>query len=328
MRISVLVFRDCMAMISISAVELLRKSDLIRAAVTGDPTPFFEVELVAADTHPTVIASYGFPVRCDRTLSDPPITDLVVVPAFDDDVVAQMERNRAAVEWVRAAYDHGADVASVCTGAFVLAEAGLLDGRTATTHWNSQDLFHERYPKVKLLSDRIILDEGRVCTSGGAMSFLNLVMYVVQKYCGEETARVASKICLIDLHKGSQDSYAIISGRKDHADLEVRTAQALIEKRLHDSLRVTDLAREVAISPRHFVRRFKAATGSTPVEYMQRMKVEAAKRALENSRTPISEVAVEVGYEDTASFRMLFKRVAGVSPTEYRRRFSPLLATI
>lgn len=325
MRVSVLVFQGCMAMPSIASVELLRKSDLIRSALTGNPEPFFEMELVSTGRNRTVRASHGFPVRCDRTVRDSPIADLVLVPAFDGDVLAQMQENRSAIDWVRKAYDLGAHVASICTGAFLLAEAGLLNGRASTTHWNSQDLFRCRYPQVKLLPERIIVDEGRVCTSGGATSFLNLLMYIVEKYCGPETARLASKMLLIDLHKGSQNPYAMLSAQKEHGDLEVLRAQAIIEECFREPLRVTALAREVAVSPRHFVRRFKSATGNTPSGYIQRVKVEAAKRALENGRKPISDVAVEVGYEDVASFRNIFSRVTGISPTEYRRRYYPLL---
>jgi len=326
MQVSVLVFEGCMAMPSIGAVELLRKSDLIRAEIAGDSKPLFEVELVAAGRGRTVKASHGFPVRCDKTLRDPLTTDLVLVPAFDGDVLAQMEENYAAVGWVRQAHDAGAHVASMCTGAFLLAEAGLLDGRAATTHWNAQNVFRRRYPQVRLVTDRLIVDEGRVCTSGGATSFLNLLMYLVEKYCGPETARVASKMFLIDLHRSSQNPYAMLSPLKDHDDQDVQRAQAVIEERSREPLRVTDLAREVAISPRHFVRRFKAATGSAPSAYIQRVRVEAAKRALEDGRRPISEVAFDVGYGDVASFRTIFRRVTGLSPTEYRRRYAPLLA--
>lgn len=322
MRVSVLVFQDCMFMPSIAAVELLRKSDLIRAQVTGVPEPRFSPELIAAGKRRTVRASNGFPARCDGTLREVPATDLVLVPAFDGDVLAQLEDNRAAVDWVRKVYHMGANVASMCTGAFLLAEAGLLDGRAATTHWNAQNLFRRRYPRTRLVPDAIVVDEGRVCTSGGATSFLNLLMHIVEKYCGPETARLASRMFLIDIHKGSQNPYAMLSSQKEHDDREVQRAQAMMEERFRDPVRVAALAREVAISPRHFVRRFKAATGSTPSDYIHRVKVEAAKQALEGGRRPISEVANEVGYEDVSSFRNVFRRVTGLSPTEYRSRFA------
>lgn len=325
MHVSVLVFQDCMFMPSIAAVELLRKSDLIRAEVTGVPEPRFNPELIAAGRRRTVKASNGFPVRCDRTLREVLATDLVLVPAFDGDVLAQLEDNCVAVDWVRKAYDTGASVASMCTGAFLLAEAGLLDGRAATTHWNAQNLFRRRYPRTRLVPEAIIVDEGRVCTGGGGTAFLNLLMHIVEKYCGSETARLASRMFLIDIHKGSQNPYAMLSSLKEHDDLEVQRAQALMEERFRDTLRVAALARELAISPRHFVRRFKAATGSTPSDYIHRVKVEAAKRTLENGRRPIAEVANEVGYEDVSSFRNVFRRVTGLSPAEYRRKYAPLL---
>ena len=201
MRVAILVFHDCIATPAVAAMELLRKSDVIRAEITGDPEPSFEVELVAAGPRRTVRASHGFRIHCDRTIRDPLDPDLILVPAFDGDVLAQLEENCAAVEWVRRRHEAGADVASICTGAFLLAEAGLLDGLSATTHWSAQDLFRQRYTRVRLLPERIIADEGRVCTSGGAMSFLNLLMYLVEKHSGVETARVASKMFLIDVHK-------------------------------------------------------------------------------------------------------------------------------
>jgi transcriptional regulator GlxA family with amidase domain len=235
-----------------------------------------------------------------------------------------MRENRQAVDWVRKAYDSGASVASVCTGAFLLAEAGILDGRAATTHWIAQNLFRQRYPRVRLLGDRIIVDEGRVCTSGGATSFLNLMMYLVEKYRGADVARLASRVFLIDLHKASQNAYATFGAQKDHNDREVLEAQSIIGERFRQPLRVSALAREVAVSPRHFARRFKTATHDTPAAYIKRVRVEAAKRLLEDGRAPISEVAVEVGYEDIASFRRIFRRETGLPPTEYRRRSSPM----
>jgi transcriptional regulator GlxA family with amidase domain len=328
MRVSVLVFQDCVAMTSITCVELLRQADIVCPPAFGEPERFFDVELVSAGESLNVRASNGFPVQCERTVRDTPITDLVLVPAFDGDVLDQLAKNREATVWVRAAYDAGASVASSCTGAFLLAEAGLLDGRAATTHWVAQDLFQRRYPRVKLLPERIIVDEGRVCTSGGATSYLNLLMYLVEKYRGAEAARVASKMFLIDLHKVPQNAYAMLSNQKNHNDREVLEAQAIIEDRFRQPLRVAALAHEVAVSPRHFARRFKTATSNTPSAYIKRVRIEAAKRVLEDGHAPISEVAIGVGYEDIASFRTIFRQVTGLSPTEYRRRYSPLLERI
>jgi transcriptional regulator GlxA family with amidase domain len=238
-----------------------------------------------------------------------------------DDIEASLAGVAPAVPWLRRMHERGADLASMCTGAFVLAETGLLDGRAATTHWIAHDLFRARYPLVTLRPERIIVDEGRLITSGGATSFLNLVMYLAEKFLGAATAQAASKMFLIDLNKGAQTAYAIFSTQKTHGDAAVLRAQAMIEEGAGGSLSVAGLASSVAVSPRQFIRRFKAATGNTPVEYIQRVRVEAAKKHLETSSLGWGEIVQRVGYEDLASFRRVFVKYVGISPTEYRKRY-------
>ena len=202
----------------------------------------------------------------------------------------------------------------------MLAEAGLLDGKTATTHWAAQDLFRRRYPRVRILPEQIVVDHGRICTSGGATSFLTLTAYLVEKYRGPEAARAMAKIFLIDINKGPQTAYAIFSTQKNHEDRPILEAQEMIERhgsRVHS---VAELAVRVNMSTRNFIRRFKTATGNTPIEYIQRVRVESAKHALESGSEPVDSVASRIGYEDVGSFRTVFKRVTGVSPTEYRKR--------
>ena len=281
--------------------------------------PFFSVRLVSAGANP-LVSPTGLEVPCHCTLDEVQQTDLVIVPAFDGEVLDQLERNRRAVPWVRSMHDRGADVASICTGAFVLAEAGLLDGKTATTHWIAQDLFRSRYPRVRILPEQIVVDHGRICTSGGATSFLTLTAYLVEKYRGAEAARTMAKIFLIDIAKGPQTAYAIFHTQKNHDDRQVLDAQELIERQGTRELSVAELAVQVGMSPRNFIRRFKAATGNTPIEYIQRVRVESAKHALESGSDPVDQVASRIGYEDVGAFRAVFKRVTGVSPAEYRRR--------
>ena len=290
-------------------------------AAHGDPSkePFFRVRLVSPAENPIMTPS-GFPVQCATTIDKVGKTDLVVIPAFDGDVLSQLAANNEIVPWVRRMYEAGADIASICTGAFVLAEAGLLDGKTATTHWIAQDLFHGRYPRVSLAREQIIVDHGRICTSGGATSFLTLTAYLVEKYCGSEAARLMAKIFLIDINKGPQTAYAIFSSQKNHADAEVLKAQELIETQ-SPGMSVADLASHMAMSNRNFIRRFKGATGNTPIEYIQRVRIEAAKHELESGTKDIDSVASGIGYDDVGSFRAIFKRVTGVSPTEYRKRY-------
>ena len=209
----------------------------------------------------------------------------------------------------------------MCTGAFLLAETGLLAGRRATTHWAFHDLFRQRYSDIELLGQEVIVDEGRLMTGGGATTFMNMIMYVVEKHLGQETARFASRMFLIDQNRPPQSAFAIFGPQKQHSDAAILRAQRLIESNLGDPLPMVDVAREVALSPRTFVRRFKAATGNTPIEYLQRTRVEAAKRLLESSKASVAEIIEGVGYEDAASFRRVFSRYVGLPPLSYRRRY-------
>jgi len=321
MDVCILVFKGCTSLSSIGPMDLLWTA----ARIGGTPgaslaDPFFNIRLVSTDTNP-LVSPNGLPIPCHATIREVESTDLVIVPAFDGDVVSQMQANSTAVPWVRAMHEKGADVASICTGAFVLAEAGLLDGKTATTHWIAQDLFRQRYPRVRILPDQIVVDHGRICTSGGATSFLTLTAYLVEKYRGPEAARLLSKIFLIDMNKGPQTAYAIFSTQKSHADRPILEAQEMIEHQGSGDLSIADLAARVNMSTRNFIRRFKAATGNTPIEYVQRVRIESAKHELESGSEPVDSVASMSGYEDVGSFRAVFKRVTGVSPTEYRKRY-------
>jgi transcriptional regulator GlxA family with amidase domain len=317
--VCVLVMGGCATLSSIGPTDILFTAGRMHARLKGQEQPFFRVRLVS--TAPRALVSVNdYALQCHTTIDKVRKTDLVIIPAFDGDVLSQMEGNRACIPWVRRMHDNGADVASICTGAFVLAEAGLLDGKRATTHWAAQDLFRQRYPSVRMAPEQIVVDNGRICTSGGATSFLTLTAYLVEKYCGPETARGVAKIFLIDVNKGPQTAYAVFGTQKNHADSAILEAQALIERAQGPLHSVADLAAAVAMSRRNFIRRFKSATGNTPMEYIQRVKVESAKHALESGDDPVDTVAARSGYEDAGSFRKIFKRLTGVSPIEFRRR--------
>jgi transcriptional regulator GlxA family with amidase domain len=249
-------------------------------------------------------------------------SDLVVVPALDGDLLEDLERNRGVVPWLRRMYVAGADVASVCTGAFLLGEAGLLDGRAATTHWAFLELLARRYPRTDVLPQAILVDQGRVVTAGGATSFLNLALHLVERIFGTEVARASSKLFLIDANKAPQSAYAMFSSQKLHADREILRAQSLIERHTERVPSIERLAREVGMSVRSLARRFRRSTGNSPGEYIQRVKVEAAKRALESGER-VSAVAGLVGYADATAFRRLFRRITGLTPSEYRARYGP-----
>jgi len=327
MRIHVLALRDCTTFVPIGYADLLRKSAALAATLPlPRQPPDVQVTLVSAAKTRELTGIGGIRIVCDVALAEARKSDLVLVPALDPDVLAHLELNRAVVPWLRRAYLAGADVASACTGAFLLAEAGLLDGKSATTHWAFQDTFQKRYPRVRLQPQAIVVDQGRVVTAGGATSFLSLSLYLVERIFGPEVARAASKMFLVDVNKSPQSAYAIFNTQKTHGDDQILHAQDLLERDLAGALSVPALARRVAMSPRNFVRRFRGATGNSPRDYIQRLRIEVAKRALEGAARPLSSIAGEVGYRDLVGFRRLFQRWTGLSPSDYRARYGPRTA--
>lgn len=251
--------------------------------------------------------------------------DLVVVSAIEPDRIQEvLETSHEMVRFIKQQYYHGAEIASVCMGAFLLASTGLLDGKRATTHWMGAESFRNMFPKVQLEDDKILIDAGRVYTSGGAFTFTNFIMYLVEKYCGHDTAIMASKTLLIDLYKDPQTSYSIFNMQKQHGDDQILKVQRALEERYSDELKMAALADEACMSQRTFLRRFKRATGNTPIEYLQRVRIEAAKKMLEARETPVDGISNAVGYEDYGSFLKLFKRYTSISPSAYRKRYADL----
>ncbi len=311
----------------VGIVEMLRKAAGICSGFPGASSRAVDVKLVSPGPSRTVTCAGGMKLHCDAVASDVRRSDLVVIPALDPDVLEHLSMNREVVPWLRRMYQAGADVASVCTGAFLVGEAGLLDGRAATTHWAFQELLARRHPRTEVLPQAILVDQGRVLTSGGATSFLNLALHIIERAFGSEVARASSKMFLIDVNKAPQSAYAMFSPQKLHDDREVLRAQSLIEQHPEHVHRVGRLAREVGMSVRSLTRRFRRSTGNSPNEYIQRVKVEAAKRALE-SGARVSAVANVVGYADAVAFRRLFARVTGLTPADYRARYGPSSAPV
>jgi transcriptional regulator GlxA family with amidase domain len=323
-RIHVLVLRDCTAFVPVGLVELLRKSAALAATLPPAGRRGLAIATVSPGQQKTVTGAGGLRLRCDASIAEVKKSDLVLVPALDPDIGEHIALNREVVPWLRRIHRSGADVASACTGAFLLGEAGLLDGRAATTHWAFQDGFRSRFPRARLEPQAIVVDQGRVITAGGATAFLTLAHYVVERVLGPDVARAASKMFLVDVNKSPQGAYAVFGAQRGHGDDEILRAQDIVERELARAPSVADLARRVAMSRRNFARRFRSATGNAPREYVQRVRVEAAKRALEGSGRSIARVARDVGYEDLVAFRRQFVRWTGLTPTEYRARYGPL----
>ncbi|MBV4358388.1 GlxA family transcriptional regulator [Pinibacter aurantiacus] len=249
-------------------------------------------------------------------------TDLLLIPSIFGDYKETIDKNDALIDWIGTQYKSGAEIASMCSGAFLLAATGLLEGKTCSTHWNSTAAFKEMYPNVKIAQDKIITDENGIYTNGGGYSFLNLMLYLVEKLFDRSVAIFCSKIFQIDIERTTQSQFSIFHIQKGHGDELINEAQKYIEDNIDEKISFEKLASQLAISRRNFDRRFIKATGNTPVEYLQRVKVEAAKKELEKGRKSIFEIMNDVGYADDKAFREVFKKVTGLSPLDYKSKYS------
>ncbi|SFQ54331.1 GlxA family transcriptional regulator [Parafilimonas terrae] len=292
--------------------------------ISAGKEPLFDVELVGVKKE--VKLNNGlFSVHTNRQLKEVNKTDLVFIPALFGDMPAAVAKNKAAVPWIVEQYNNGAEVASLCVGAFLLASTGLLNGKKCSTHWGFQNEFREMYPDIEVVEGNIVTEEKRLYSSGGANSYWNLLLHLVEKYTNRETAILASKYFAIDIDRDSQATFAMFKGQKNHTDKEILKAQEYIEKNIHEKISTNELAKITAIGRRTFERRFRQATSNSVLEYIQRIKIEAAKKQFETSRKNINEVMYDVGYTDTKAFRDLFKKLTGLSPIEYRNKYNKMV---
>ncbi len=281
----------------------------------------FQVQLVGLSQ--AVSAAGGkYTVNTDILINELHHTDLIIIPALDGDMVEILEENKDFIPWITQHYKAGTEVASLCVGAFLLASTGLLDGRNCATHWMFAHHFRKMFPEVNLVEDKIITDERGIYSSGGAFSYLNLILYLIEKYVGRDVAIFMSKAFQIDYERNSQSPFMIFKGQKDHEDEPIKKAQEFIENNFQNKFTVNQLATMFALSRRNLERRFKKATSNTVLEYAQRVKIEAAKKSLETGRKSINEVMYDVGYSDTKAFREVFKKITGLAPVEYRNKYN------
>ncbi|KUG08170.1 GlxA family transcriptional regulator [Solirubrum puertoriconensis] len=286
----------------------------------GKP-PLFQIQLVGL-VHDTPVCGGLYQVHTDLLTSDVERTDLVVIPAIDGDLRQALDDNRDFIPWIISQYKRGAEVASLCVGAFLLASTGLIKGRQCTTHWAAASYFRAMFPDVQLVEDKLITDEHGIYSSGGAFSYLNLVLYLIEKYAGRDIAVTCAKVFQIDIERVSQSAFIIFKGQKEHGDEPIKKLQTYIEDNYQEKITVDQLADMLALGRRNLERRFKKATANSVVEYIQRVKIEAAKNSLESSRDTVNEVMYQVGYTDPKAFRDTFKRITGLSPKEYRDKYN------
>lgn len=283
--------------------------------------PLFSWDIVSMDGK--VVQGYGgVPIHPHRSIYDVGATDFILIPAFLPplEFIGKVPAELSA--WIRCWHAKQTLIGATCTGTFFLAETGLLDGRQATTNWAFSRYFQKLYPNVDLKPERILSVDGGLICSGATTAFLNLCLHLIEKFGSEELATVCAKSLLLEPGRRSQSPYFVFDFRKNHSDGKILEAQSHMEAKFAEKFSVDSLASELGISPRHFKRRFKSATGDSPLTYLQRLRTEAAKRKLETTQETVNEITWQVGYEDSNSFRQLFKKYTGLSPREYRARFT------
>jgi transcriptional regulator GlxA family with amidase domain len=282
-----------------------------------EPTPFFDVKTATIDGNP-LKPYFGHEIKPDISIQDAGDSDTIIIPPSNATDILAPE----AFYWLIESHERGAHIASICLGAFLLAQTGLLDNKNATTHWGYANWFRKEFPGVKLKPDQLITDEGDLFTSGGANAGGDLALYLIAKYAGKETAFKTARAMVMDMDRKSQSPYLMFRYEKIHGDTDVLNIQNWLEKNFNSEISVDRLADKARMSRRTFERRFKNATGDSPLRYIQRVRIENAKKLLEKGGKTFDEITYIVGYEDSSTFSRIFKKTTGLSPNLYKKKYS------
>lgn len=325
--VSLVALPGTLAMPIAGLYEVLTVFPVVASFHSGMPaSPPFAVDIVGS-AQTTVTAGSGLPITIQRAVDKIERTDIVIVPTMAvDDGGWVKGRHPELVEWMRRMHAHGAMLCSACTGLALLAETGLLDGRQATTHWAFGPGFRRAFPKVDLRLNEAMITAGEreeFAMSGGAASWQDLVLYLIDRFVSPHTAQAVAKFELLERHTEGQAPYLTFLPDTQHGDRMVRQQQDWLRSNFAVANPVAEMTRRSGLSVRAFERRFKRATGLKPIAYVHEVRIAEAKRKLEQSHLAVDQISFEVGYEDPSAFRRLFKRIARVSPSLYRRKFAP-----
>ncbi|MDR6805955.1 transcriptional regulator GlxA family with amidase domain [Dyadobacter sp. BE34] len=281
---------------------------------------FYTVEIVGLEN--SVKLGRGlYRVTVDKTIHHVAKTDVAIIPLLCGDFAKALQSNEGYADWLIRQYNMGAELVTLCVGSFFLASTGLLNGRSCAVHWAAKNEFESLFPQVSLIEDRIITDEAGIYTCAGGYSYLNLLLYVIEKHLGREISILASKMFEIDIDRKSQNPFRIFMGQKRHEDKEILSAQDFIERNPTELLNIEEICTMVSLGRRTFERRFKKCTGNSVAAYIQRVKVEFAKKQLESTTDTINEIVYNVGYDNIDAFRKVFKKYTDLTPLDYRRRY-------
>jgi transcriptional regulator GlxA family with amidase domain len=306
---------------AVGPIEVFHAAGRLWNSLNGAPAaPRFRVRIASIDGRPvTSLCALGLVPSC--AIREIRRSDIIVVPAS---LHTDIPGCAALLPWLRRWHARGAWIAGICSGVAFLAEAGLLEGRRATTHWAVAEALRLRHPGVLWQPEHFITEDNGVFCSGGVYAALDLSLYMVEKLCGHEIALQCARSLLLSMPRTRQTGYAVLPLSRSHGDPQMRDAEDFLQQHFDRDIAIDELARRAGMGPRNFIRRFKAATGRLPGAYLQALRIAAAKELLEQSNAPIQTVCARAGYADLAFFRRLFKRHTGMTPAEYRRRFAPM----
>ena len=323
--VTVIAVEGCMASVVIGLFDILTIANYCQVPSRAKQNlPFFKIE-IATPTGKNISSFNQVPVKPHLSINDVNSTDIIIIPPIAIDLSTSIEQNRTVISWLKKHHQRKAILASVCTGAFILAETGCLDGKATTTNQSVALFFKKKYPHIALNLQRIIVDNGDTLCAGATYSFRELAIYLIEKFCGHDTAMQVSKMFLIEKNRSSQAPYLIFQQQKGHADDMIREIQEWLEIKYSEDVTVAAMSSKFGLSQRSLTRRFKEATGDTLSIYLQRLRIESAKRKLETTRLNIDEITYAVGYEDSRSFSRLFKKHTSLSPGAYRQKFKSII---
>lgn len=323
LEVTVVLLDDGLSSTAIMPVEIFHSAGALWHGLHARPAqPAFKVRTVSM-TGAEVRSPYGLAIRPEGAIADVQRTDIVIVPTSGLQMDLKLVENSALLPWLQRHYEQGAYVAGVCMGAAYLAEAGLLDGRVATTHWAVAEAIAARWPKVHWRPELFVTEDNRLLCSGGVNGAVDVSLYLVEKLCGHEVAVQCAKSLLLSMPRLHQSGYAMLPVSKPHDDERIRAVEDYLQGAFRDDVSIQILAARAGLGARTFVRHFKAATGRLPAAYIQALRMDAAKAMLERDCKAIQAISSEVGYDDVAFFRRLFRRATGMTPAEYRALFAP-----
>lgn len=322
-RISLLALEGCFASNIMGAIDLFDTANRIAGLRRHPQAPLFAWQVLSIDGQPAS-ASNGYRIAVDGALEGAPLAKTIIIPAFGSpqpqELVAALSSNASLIPWLRAQFETGVEIAATCSGSFLLAESGLLNGKRATTSWWLADEFARRYTEVDLDATCMVTDSDGVMCSGAGMSHLDLSLYLIEKIAGREIAHQCARYVVLDEQRRSQAPYIILNHIRTHDPLIIK-AEKWIQANLDQTIRIEELAAHVTVSPRTLIRHFKDATGETPQAFVRKVRIETGKALLENTNLRLSEIMTRLGYEDESTFRRTFKKYTTLSPRDYRRRF-------